>query len=93
MILDWRTQAGTRPLHRIGFGDNLIDVIAIHALKRAKLEPDAPGLDMCQYHWPQTFGTGVRLTRCTDLIKRDSKGRHDTNPKTGRERYRTLGHR
>ena len=37
-ILNRRSEPGRHPLHRIGLGDDLIDVIAIDALKRALLE-------------------------------------------------------
>jgi hypothetical protein len=47
----------------MGLGYDLIDVIAIDALKRAQLESDARGLDMRQDHWSQTFGTGVGHNR------------------------------
>lgn len=47
----------------MGLADDLIDVIAIDALKRARLEPDARGLDARQDHWSQTFGTAVGLNR------------------------------
>jgi len=47
----------------MGLGDDLIDVIAIDALKRAQLESDARGLDTRQDHWAQKLGTGVGLTR------------------------------
>ena len=62
-ILNRRSQPGRYPLHRLGHGDHLIDVIAIDALKRAQLESDARGLDTRQDHWSQTFGTGVGLNR------------------------------
>ena len=62
-ILSRRLQPGRYPLHRFGLGDNVIDVIAIDALKRAQLESDARGLDTRQDHWAQTFGTGVGLNR------------------------------
>ena len=58
-----RSQPGRNPLHRMGFADDFIDVIAIVALKRAQLEPDARGLDTRQDHWAQTFRTGVGLNR------------------------------
>jgi hypothetical protein len=35
----------------MGLGDDLIDVIAIDALKHAPLESDTRGLDVCQDHW------------------------------------------
>jgi len=47
-ILNRRSQPGTHPLHRIGLGDDLIDVIAIDALKQA--------------HQPTTSNGGALLT-------------------------------
>ena len=43
-ILNRRSQPGRYPLYRSGLADDLIDVIAIDALKRAQLESDAEGL-------------------------------------------------
>ena len=62
-ILNRRSQPGRYPLYRSGLADDLIDVIAIDALKRAQLESDAGGLDTRQDHWSQTSGTGVALNR------------------------------
>jgi hypothetical protein len=62
-ILNRRSQRGRYPLHRFGLDYDLIDVIAIDALKRAQLESDARGLDTRQDHRPPTFGTGVGLNR------------------------------
>jgi hypothetical protein len=62
-ILSRRSQPGRPPLHRVGLADDLVDVIAIDALKHAQLESDARRLDMRQDHWSQTFGTGVGLNR------------------------------
>ena len=67
----------------MGLGDDLIDVIAIDALKRAQLESDARGLDMGQDHWPQTFWTGVGLKRYAAWIKQDCKGWHDAHLNQG----------
>jgi hypothetical protein len=69
VILKRRAQPGRYPLHRIGFGDDLIDVIAIDALKRAQLEADARGLDLRQDHWRPTLGTWVGLNRDPTWIK------------------------
>jgi hypothetical protein len=55
----------------MGRGCDLIDVIAIDALKRAQLESDARGLDMREDHRPQTFGTGVGVNRNAAWIKQD----------------------
>ena len=49
--LSWRSQRGRHPFHRMRLGDDLIDVIAIDALKHAPLESDTRGLDVCQDHW------------------------------------------
>ena len=49
--LNWRSQPGTHPLHRIGLDDDLIEVITIDALKHAHLEPDPRGFDARQDHW------------------------------------------
>jgi hypothetical protein len=67
----------------MGLGDELIDVIAIDALKHAQLEPDARTLDLSQDHWPQTFGTGVGLNRYAAWIEQDCKGWHDANLNQG----------
>ena len=50
-MLNRRSQSGTHPLHRMGLGDDLIDVIAVDALKRAPLESETRRLDACQDHW------------------------------------------
>jgi hypothetical protein len=49
--LNRRSQPGRNPLHRVGHGYDLIDVIANDALKRARLESDPRRLDMGQGHW------------------------------------------
>ena len=49
-ILNRRLQPGRYPLHRSGLGYDLIDVIAIDALKRAHLKSDPRGLDTRQDH-------------------------------------------
>jgi hypothetical protein len=46
---------------RLGY--DVIDMIAIDALKRAQLETDAPGFDTLENHGSETFGTGVGLNR------------------------------
>jgi hypothetical protein len=63
VVLSRRSQPGRIPLHRFGLADDLIDVIAVDALKCTQLESDARGLDPHRDHWPQTFRTGVRLNR------------------------------
>ena len=57
--LNRRSQPGRHPLHRVGLGDDLINMIAIDALKHALLESDPRRLDVCQDHWTQAFGTGM----------------------------------
>jgi hypothetical protein len=47
----------------MGLGDDVIDMIAIDALKCAQLETDAPGLDTPEDHGSQAFETGVGLNR------------------------------
>ena len=47
-ILNRRSEPGRHPLHRIGLGDDLIDVIAIDAIKQA--------------HQPTTSNGGALLT-------------------------------
>ena len=42
----------------MGLGDDLIDVIAIDALKHAPLEPETRRLDVCQDHGPEHLGQG-----------------------------------
>jgi len=79
VILNRRAQAGGHPFHRSGFGDDLIDVITINALKRAQLGADARGPDLRQHHWPPTFGTWVGLNRDAAWIKQDSKRRHSAH--------------
>jgi hypothetical protein len=70
-ILNWRSQLGRHPLHRIGLGDDLVDVIAIDALKRAHLESGPRRLDARQDHWTQTYGAGVGLNCYAAWIKQD----------------------
>jgi len=48
--LNRRSQPGRHPFHRMGFGDDLIDMVAIDALKPAHLESDPRRLDACQDH-------------------------------------------
>jgi hypothetical protein len=50
-ILNRRTQPGRRPFHRMGLGHDVIDVIAIDALKHAPFESETRRLDGCQDHW------------------------------------------
>jgi hypothetical protein len=57
----------------MGLGYELIDVIAINALKRAQLEADARGLNTRQDHWSQTFGTGMGLNRYAACVEQDCK--------------------
>jgi hypothetical protein len=70
-ILNRRAQPGRHPLHRIGLGDDLVDVIAIDALERAHLEADPRRLDPCQDHWTQAFGAEVGLNCYSAWIKQD----------------------
>ena len=49
-FLNWRSQPGRYPLRRMGLADDLIDVIAIDAVKRAQVESDPRGLDAYQDH-------------------------------------------
>jgi hypothetical protein len=72
--LNWRPQRGRHPFHRMGLGDHLIDVIAIDALKHAPLVPDTRRLDVCQDHWPRTFGTGMGPNCYSAWIKQDCQG-------------------
>jgi hypothetical protein len=58
-FLSRRAQLGTHPLHRTGFVDHFIDVIAVDALKRTHLESDARGLNAHQHHWTQTLWTDM----------------------------------
>jgi hypothetical protein len=70
-ILNRRSQPGRHPFHRMGLGDDLIDMIAIDALKRAPLESETRRLDVCQDHWTRTFGTGMGLNCYAAWIKQD----------------------
>jgi len=45
-ILNRRSQPARHPLHRVGLGYDLIDVIAIDALKRTLLESDPRRFDV-----------------------------------------------
>jgi hypothetical protein len=83
VILNRRSQLGRQPFHRIGLGHDLIDVIAIDALKRALLESDPEGLDARQDHSPQAFGTGIGLNCYAAWIKQDCKGWHDAHLNQG----------
>jgi hypothetical protein len=69
--LDRRSQPGRHPLHRIGLSDDLINMIAIDALKHALLESDPRRLDACQDHWTQAFRTGMGQNRYAAWIKQD----------------------
>jgi hypothetical protein len=40
IFLSWRSQPGRHPLRRLGLGDDLIDVIAVDAMKRAQVKSD-----------------------------------------------------
>ena len=55
----------------MGLCDDLIDVIAIDALKRAHLESDPRGFDTRQDHWTQAFGTGMGLNCYAASVKQD----------------------
>jgi hypothetical protein len=69
--LNRRMQPGTHPLHRAGFGNDLIDVLAIEALKRALLESDSSRFDVRQDHWTVAFRTGVGQNCYAAWIKQD----------------------
>jgi hypothetical protein len=69
--LNRRSQPGRHPLHRIGLGDDPINMIAIDALKHALLESDPRRLDTCQDHWTQAFGTGMEQNCYAAWIKQD----------------------
>ena len=58
-----RLRPGRNPPHRRGLGDDVIDMIAIDALKCTQLETDAPGFDTLKDHGLQTFETGMGLNR------------------------------
>jgi len=70
-ILNRRAQLGRHPPHRIGLGDDLVDVIAIEAPKRVHLEADPRRLDACQDHRTQAFGAEVGLNCNAAWIKQD----------------------
>ena len=55
----------------MGFGDDLIDMVAIDALKPAHFESDPRRLDACQDHRTQAFGTGMGQNRYAAWIKQD----------------------
>ena len=70
-MLNRRSQFGTHPLHRMGLGDDLIDVIARDALKHAPLETETRWLDGCQDHWARAFGTEMGLNCDAARIEQD----------------------
>src|SRR4030095_15984019 len=69
--LNRRSQPGRHPFHRMGFGDDLIDMVAIDALKPAHFESDPRRLDACQDHRTQAFGTGMGQNCYAAWIKQD----------------------
>ena len=73
-VLNRRSQPGGHPLHRIGLSDDLIDVVAIDALKRAHLESEPGRLDARQDHWTQTFGTEMGLNCNAAGVEQDREG-------------------
>ena len=73
-ILVRRPQPGRSPLHRIGLGDEPVDVIAVDALKRAHLESDARGLNAHQDHWTRTLGTDMGPNCYAACVEQDCYG-------------------
>jgi hypothetical protein len=55
----------------MGFGDDLIDMVAISALKQALLESETRRLDACQDHRTQAFGTAMGQNCYAAWIKQD----------------------
>jgi hypothetical protein len=55
----------------MGLADDLINVIAIDALKRAHLASDPRGLNVRQDYWTQTFGTGMGLNCYAARVEQD----------------------
>ena len=78
-----RPQPARSPLHRIGLGDEPVDVLAVYALKRAHLESDPGGFDARQDHRTQTFGTGMRLNRNAAGVEQNCERRHDAHLRPG----------
>src|SRR4030095_7958355 len=56
--LNRRSQPGRHPFHRMGFGDDLIDMVAIDALKPAHLESIRDGLMRVRTIGPKHLGQG-----------------------------------
>src|ERR1043165_396778 len=57
--LNRRSQLGRHPFHRVGRGDDFIDMMAIDALEHAPFESETRWLDVCEYHRACTLGTGM----------------------------------
>jgi hypothetical protein len=72
--LDRRPQPGRNPLHRVGFADNLIDVIAIDAPKRADIKSKPSGLYVREDHWTSAPGTDVGRNRDAAWVEQDCQG-------------------
>ena len=70
-LLNRRSKSGRSPFHRRRLSDDLIDVIAVHASKRAHLESDQGGLDVYQTHFAQAFGADMEIDRDAVWIKRE----------------------
>jgi len=74
IILNRRPQPGRYPLHRIGLGDELVDVMAIDALKRAHLESDPGRLDARQDHRIKAVRTDMALNCNAAGVEQDCEG-------------------
>jgi len=70
-MLNRRSQPGRHPFHRMRLGDDLVDVIALDALKDAPLESEVRQLDDGQNHRSRTFGTEMGLNCYTAWIEQD----------------------
>jgi hypothetical protein len=70
-ILNRRTQPGRHPFHRMGLGNDLIDMIALDALKHAPLKSEARRLDGRQDHQARAFGTEMGLNCYAAWIEQD----------------------
>src|SRR5580704_4748068 len=73
-LLNGRLQLGRYPLHGAGLADDLIDVIAVDALKRAQLESNSRGLDAHQDHRLQTLGTDMGPNCYAACVEQDCYG-------------------
>jgi hypothetical protein len=70
-MLSRRSQFGMHPFHRMCLDNDLIDVIALDALKPAPLESETRRLDGCQDHWARASGTEMGLNCYAARVEQD----------------------